>query len=388
MKKINKLAVTMIAAGVISAPVTAHAFSDMWFIGPTQAANIAQWASDKAAILAQMAKDKLETLQAFASTEMSINSGMESSSTAISATLEKQTGAMKEIAQGKMNYDATVETARGAAEAEDLYGDQRSLSNMCDAAESSKDAARAATTAGANGKALSAAFTRRDLYASKDMVREELLNEHNKKYCSDDDAKQGRCTVDPTVPVTQQNADLNAGSLLAPANGTTYSKREAAAAKDFIATTTSSSPPGTLPKTMERGPHGKAYVLASMVAAAQNSVAHHSLSQIWAANAADEGLSAATDDGAGQTLSLVGVMKRFVYTRFVEPEWKSDLVQMDTNGLLKEIAILLAGQNWMDYQAYLQAERMEAVVATQLAISARDHNERRLAGLRSRIGSK
>jgi hypothetical protein len=128
-------------------------------------------------------------------------------------------------------------------------------------------------------------------------------------------------------------------------------------------------------------------MLATMVAAAQNSVAYNSLSQIWSSHSADAGLSAMTGESPGDALSMVGVMKKFVYSRFVEPKWKSDLAGMDTNGLLKEIAVLMAGQNWMDYQSYLQAERVEAVVATQLAIAARDHNEKRLTELRSKLAA-
>lgn len=387
MKKTNKLIIALTCAGVLSVPLKASAFSDMWFLGPTQTANLAQWAADHAQMLQQMAVDKLEMLKQFATTQLSMEAGMDSSSSEISATVEKQTGAMKELTQARLNYDAAVETSRASAEAEDKYGSQVEMESMCDVAGTGQAAAIAANSANINGKALSVAYTRRDLYiASAEVAKQNIIKDHE-KYCSAVDDQRGRCTREPGADITQENADLNAGSLLAPANGSTYSDDESAAAQDFIRMVVNPIPPELLPRGLEKEPKGKEYILATMIAAAQNSVAYNSLSQIWSSHAADAGLSAATGESPGEALSMIGVMKKFVYSRFVEPKWKADLAGMDTNGLLKEVAILMAGQNWMDYQGYLQAERIEAVVATQLAIAARDHNEKRLTQLRAKIAS-
>jgi hypothetical protein len=385
MKKTTKLFAALMLSGSLIAPLNAYAWSDMWYIGPTQASNVLLWAKDKAEMLYQMAANQFETLAAIAQQELSVTLGMLNSSSAISATIEKQTGAMNELTQAKLNYDASAITARGAAEAEDRYGNQDEIANMCDAAGTGKNAASSSSNSNINGKALSASLTRRDMYtANTGVVMKDLLDNH-KNYCSDEDAKQGRCK--DVVPRVEQNADLNAGSLLSPANGSTYSDKEAVAAKDFIIMATNPLPKGMIQQSFEKTPQGLAYILATMVTAAQNSVAHHSLTQIMSANAADVGLSAATSDTPGDALSMVGVMKKFVFDRFADPAWKTKMVGMDTNGLLKEVAILLAGQNWMDYQAYLQAERMEAVIATQLAISAREHNKTLLDAARSNVSS-
>jgi hypothetical protein len=387
MKRLNKMTVALATAGIFSMPVNAYAFSDMWFLGPTQLANAAQWAADHLETIKQMAADKLEMLQQFASTQLSMEAGMDTSSAEISATVEKQTGAMKELTQAQLNYDAAMETAKATADAEDKYGNETEIVSMCDVAETSKTAAIAANSANINGKAMSAAYTRRDLYVqSVEAAKQSVIKDHE-KYCSTLDESRGRCSKPAGITETQENADLNAGSLLAPANGSTYSDTESAAAQDFIRMVVNPIPPELLPKGVEQQPQGKAYMLATMVAAAQNSVAYNSLSQIWSSHSADAGLSAMTGESPGDALSMVGVMKKFVYSRFVEPKWKSDLAGMDTNGLLKEIAVLMAGQNWMDYQSYLQAERVEAVVATQLAIAARDHNEKRLTELRSKLAA-
>ena len=387
MKKAKKIVVSVVAVSALITPMWAHAYyTDLPWLTATQVKNIALWAKDKAEVLMQMAKNQAETLSSFGNTQTVINEGMDSSTSAITATIEKQTAATKELTQAKMNYDAALKTSKAAAEAEDKFGNQAELANMCDTAATGQQAAIASNSAAINGKALSAALTRRKLHSpAPAIVAKQLIDEHNKDYCSDADQAYGRCSTANNIPKTQQNANLNAGSLLTPSNGSTYSKEEAVAAQKFIVMTTDALPVQKLPPALEKTPQGGAYVLAQMVAAAQSSVAAHSLSQIWAENAPDVGLSDVAGGNAGDALSMVGVMKKFVYDRFVEPKWKSDLVGMDTNGLLKEIAVLMAGQNWMDYQAYLQAERMEAVVATQLAIAARDHNEKRLNALRAEL---
>jgi hypothetical protein len=164
MKRLNKMTVALATAGIFSMPVNAYAFSDMWFLGPTQLANAAQWAADHLETIKQMAADKLEMLQQFASTQLSMEAGMDTSSAEISATVEKQTGAMKELTQAQLNYDAAMETAKATADAEDKYGNETEIVSMCDVAETSKTAAIAANSANINGKAMSAAYTRRDLY--------------------------------------------------------------------------------------------------------------------------------------------------------------------------------------------------------------------------------
>jgi hypothetical protein len=211
---------------------------------------------------------------------------------------------------------------------------------------------------------------------------------HNNHYCSDEDVRRKRCTAAQLVPIEQQNADLNAGSLLTPANGSTYSEKEGMAAKDFVTMVTNPVPKEMLQVSLEKGPGGAAYVFESMAAAARMSVANYSLLKIWAENSPDDSLSAAGGATPGDAISMVGVMKSFVYDRFAKPDWNKSLSTMDTNGLLKEVAMLMAGQNWMDYRAYLQAERMEAVAATQLAIITRDSNEKRLNAMAMAMPSK
>ena len=87
-------------------------------------------------------------------------------------------------------------------------------------------------------------------------------------------------------------------------------------------------------------------------------------------------------------LSMVGWMKKFVTDRFGNQTWQEKINNANSSEvLLREIAMMQAGKNWMDFQAYEQAERMEAVMATTLAITARMYNEPRLAQLQASVTS-
>lgn len=67
-------------------------------------------------------------------------------------------------------------------------------------------------------------------------------------------------------------------------------------------------------------------------------------------------------------LSPLQAMKLFVENRFVDQSWYLTLSQYNTNGLLRELNKMMAFKSWMDYQSYVQQERVEQNLATQVAI--------------------
>ena len=67
-------------------------------------------------------------------------------------------------------------------------------------------------------------------------------------------------------------------------------------------------------------------------------------------------------------LSPLQAMKLFVENRFVDQSWYLTLSQYNTNGLLRELNKMMAFKSWMDYQSYVQQERVEQNMATQVAI--------------------
>lgn len=67
-------------------------------------------------------------------------------------------------------------------------------------------------------------------------------------------------------------------------------------------------------------------------------------------------------------LSPLQAMKLFVENRFVDQSWYLTLSQYNTNGLLRELNKMMAFKSWMDYQSFVQQERVEQNLATQVAI--------------------
>lgn len=67
-------------------------------------------------------------------------------------------------------------------------------------------------------------------------------------------------------------------------------------------------------------------------------------------------------------LSPLQAMKLFVENRFVDQSWYLSLSQYNTNGLLRELNKMMAFKSWMDYQSYVQQERVEQNLAAQVAI--------------------
>ena len=113
-----------------------------------------------------------------------------------------------------------------------------------------------------------------------------------------------------------------------------------------------------------------------MTSQAQMSMANYSLAQILASKMP----MGTTPDKA---ISTVGLMKKFVEERFGNPDYAKGISAMDSPGLLKEINSQMAVRNWINYQSYLQNERVEASLATQLAVAVKDKADQELSAARS-----
>jgi hypothetical protein len=308
--------------------------------------------------------------------EMMIVKAIQDSQNAATSSSEKQLGGQKELQQASLTYDALQATKEAAAEAEDMVGTEETHNSMCDTAATTNMIAAAVPTATVATKAYSATLTARALKnTDTGKIQKELLDEHGDKYCSDDDAKRKRCSGG-AAPSHMQNADIRADTLLAPVNGSTYTSDEKDAARRFIVMATNPLPPQNLPVQLERTAGGQSFILAQRIAEAQMSVANFSLTAIFQNHAADD------EDPSG--LSPMGLIRKNVYDKFANPDWRKSLEgEVSIQKLLVQIALLLADKNYMDYQTYLQAERTEAIAATQLAIATRQYNEPVLASLRS-----
>jgi hypothetical protein len=381
--KLKKSAVAIAVLVIVAIPITANATAIAWLV-PTQISNMALWAKDKADKLYRLAKEQAEKMASLAKLEASTLTSQDTAAQQVTSTTEKETAALKELTQSELNYAANAHTSRGSANAEEKFSSPVELQNMCDVATTTEKIAAAKTRASIAGKALGSTLVRRDLAIPRQNLLPTIAAQtHNTSYCSQEDKKAGRC--DPVAPLLLQNADVQAGTLMLPNNGTTYTKAESEAAQDFIKMVTNPDRSVDLAPGLEKAPQGAAYLVTFRAATAQMSVAYNSMSQLWANRVADDSVSEAIDSTGDLELSVLGVMKKFAYDRFVDQRWKENLAGMDVNGTLREIAITMAGKNFTTLQAFQQRQRMEALVATKLSIDAEESNEARLIQLRQSL---
>jgi hypothetical protein len=374
----KKLVVAIALIVMAAVPIRAYAWNDSWWLIPTQAKNIALWALNHSEELGEMAADLADKIKSTKIMEVGSLTALDSSAGQISSTIEKQNGALGELSQAHMNYDATRMTSEGVASAEDRYGSNEDMGGMCDITDAGERVATVASGTNITAKALSTSLVNRDLTVlDQRFVDKELINTHANKYCSDLDAKRGRCdAVDDLV----QNADVQASTLLVPSNGTTYTQTEANSARDFIRMVAPPVKAPVLPAAIEKSVPGTTYLVQSRAAAAQMSVPYYSLSHIWASRLPDPDQE--TPSGG---LSLIGMMRKVVYDKFVDPQWKTDLAKMDSNATLREIAVILSSKNFNTYQHYRQTERLEALLATRLSVDSSISNGKRIEKARRAI---
>lgn len=317
-------------------------------------------------------------------TRETLTKKIDTATNAIVAAIEKQTAAESQLQQGDLNYTAATNVFKAKADAQDMFTQPAAdLMNPNDSANAcaTMATATAATAAGNNAsmtaRALSAVQTRKNLYtANSGGVLQQELKIYNTTFCSDQADKRGTCKK---VTDSMQDADQNAGSLLAPVAGRTYSKNEALAAQQFIANVMGPIPQEVLPIVMERTPTGQRFVVEQRAMESVRSMASFSLSAIFSNNSADDPSAGAS---SASKVSLVGLMKKYVEDRFGSPVYRDSLATLNEIGLLRQIAENAAFQNWMDYQQYLQGERTEGLLATTLALNARERTERVLPALR------
>lgn len=368
MKKFKKLTIAAAVSIAMLAPGSAFAFFDYAHEGSVQMSRVE--------ILQAISESTETILERIMEAEEAIIEAIKNEQGSLTAEGEKQNGAQKELTQGKLNYQANAAASEAAAKAMDTFGDDASTESMCSTLDSSNQAGAAAGGAKREAKVMAAGLGNRRLYtASAGEKQKEVIETHNDLYCSQADADRKRCSA--VSDKVMQDADVNAGTLLAPANDSTYSEQEAKAAKDFVTMVTNPVPHEMLPAAFEKTAAGKSYVLAQRIAQAQMSVADFSLSSIQTSH------EVSTEGEAGG-LSMIGWLSKSIRERFANPEWNQTMASAsDPAVILRDIAIQMSQKNYLDFLAYQQSERMEAVLATQLAIAAREHNDKTLNALRA-----
>lgn len=323
-------------------------------------------------------------------TREALSKKIDTATNAIVAAIEKQTAAEHQLSQGDLNYKAATGMVKVVSEAQDKFTqpaadlmDPKDAANAC----ATMATATAATAAGDNAlltaRSLAAMQIRKNLYTSNSGgVLQQEIQIYNTTFCSDQAEKRGTCKK---VSGSMQDADQNAGSLLAPLAGRTYTKDESTAAQQFIANVMGPIPQEVLPIVLEKTPAGQRFMVEQRSLESVKSMASFSLNAILSNNSADD-----LSDGAPPSMkvSLVGLMKKYVEDRFGSLVYRDSLAKLNEIGLLRQIAENAAFQNWMDYQQYLQGERTEGLLATTLALNARERTERILPAIRQQVSAR
>lgn len=288
--------------------------------------------------------------------------------------LNKQTAQQKVFEQGKITVQAQAQMERATAEAVLRY---EPSPRVC------FETAGGAAGGLASGEARQSLFDLnqdlldRALYATNTQAFiSGIYKDHTSKYCSAQDGSLGRCTPNPDPSL--QNADVRADALL---NRSSLSDPQLAAARALVANISNPVPTQTIPKAWEKTAQGQAFVAAQLVEQARASVAANSLNHAVATRMPVKGLGSAAMLNKAD-VSEKELMESQVRGRFESPSWYQMIAGFSVENLLRESNKMQALGLWMDLKQYERLERMEAILATQLAIEVRRDSEPRLAQAR------
>lgn len=354
----KRLLAAMFSALVLALPASA-------------AAGVCDYTCNVQGIMDRISEAQNTITSRISAAETSIVHSIQAVGAQISVMISQQTAALKELVQGQMNYQAQLRAKKAAANAQlDYSGPQAIPPQVCTTLELGEQTGAASTAAHFTGKAVTAAEVERNMYVKNAHdAYMQIYENHMESYCSSVDQARGRCKK--AAPAALQNADIMASTLLSPNAGQTYSSAEYRAAEAFIGNTTNPFPSPMLQQRYERTKHGRDYILAQMTESAQLSVAQTAMSQILA----DHAPTNADPSNPAHKISVIGLMKQFTDDRFVSPKWKEQLQQKSQPGVLREIAYMMAFHNWMDYRSYVQRERIEALLATNLSLNVKHYDE-------------
>lgn len=203
-----------------------------------------------------------------------------------------------------------------------------------------------------------------------------IYDDHASKYCSQQDADLGRCSaVDPQL----QNADVRADVAL---NTSSYTPEQIAAAQAFVANVANPMPTQNIPVSWEKTAQGKTFVAGQYVEQARASVAANSLNAAIAARTPIQGLGTAAMLNKAD-VSEQELVESQVRGRFESPAWYKMIAGFSIENMMREVVKIRALQARMDLTEYRRTERIEAVLATQLAMDVKRDSDQRQRELRA-----
>ncbi|MBP8275907.1 MAG: hypothetical protein KAX55_03320 [Propionivibrio sp.] len=290
------------------------------------------------------------------------------------AEIMKQTASQRVMSEGNIAAQTQLYMEKARADAQSKY----ELSSR--ACYESAGGAAAGVAAGETREAmndLNRSFANRTLFtANTSAAVGKIYSDHQQKYCSQQDADLGRCQA---VSSTMQNADVRADTML---NSTSYTSEQIEAAKALVNNLANPTPTQNIPKDWEKTDQGKIFVAGQYIEQARASVAANSLNAAIASRVPIKGLGSAAMLNQAD-VSELDLMESQVRGRFESSAWYRLIAGFGVENLLREANKMQALKLWMDLKSYQQMERIEMVLATQLAIDVKRDSEQRLREARS-----
>lgn len=176
-----------------------------------------------------------------------------------------------------------------------------------------------------------------------------------------------------------QNADVRADATL---NTSSYTPDQITAAQAFVSNVVNPIPTQNIPKNWESTSHGKTFVAGQYIEQARASVAANSLNAAVAERTPIQGLGSSAMLNKAD-VSRLELIESQVRGRFESPVWYKMIAGLGMENLLREVVKIGAFRAQMDLDNYKRNERIEAVLATHLAIAVEQDSGQRMRELRN-----
>ncbi len=293
----------------------------------------------------------------------------------VAGEIQKQTAAMRSIQQGNVAVQSQLYMEKARADAQIRY----ELSpRACFESASASSAALATGETQRWQQALDSDFASRTLFTPNTTAAvAKAYDGHAENYCSEQDVELGRCARPATLQL--QNADVRADATLGVSS---YTPAQIAAARAFVNNVVNPVPTQNIPRGWEKTPQGRTFVAGQYIEQARASIAAHSLNSAIVARIPVKGLGDSAMLNRAD-ISPLELMEAQVRGRFESKSWYKMIAGFSNENLLREVNKMYALKLQMDLDQYRQNERIEIILAAQLAIDVKADAERRAREARS-----
>ncbi|KAF1702988.1 hypothetical protein [Pseudoxanthomonas kaohsiungensis] len=306
-----------------------------------------------------------------------INSNVTTGLAQVVQEISKQTASQKTIEEGTIQATTQLymEEKRG-----DAVVDYALSPRACFEAQAATAVAGGASSVNQSTTNLMRGLQDRTLFTTNTAAAvDRVFRTHAEKFCSDRDVELGRCTR--AADVDLQNADVRADNIL---GRDVLTADQLAAATAYLNNVINAVPTQNVPKGWERTPQGRAFVAGQLMEQSKLSTAALSMSRMVAMRRVEAGLGAKADLNVAD-VSPMQLMKSQVNGRFMDPNWYKMIVGPGFGEVnqLRESNKMQALELYLAMQAYEQGERIEAMLAADIATSIKRDSEQRLSQARA-----